>query len=137
MHQNAPYFRIYVMDKLKPSKELREKILFSIKKEEVYRAKMYFSISAVVAVASIFGLFFSVKYMIQEFYQSSFHSYLSLIFSDPNIVISYWKELSISLVETLPMLGITISLITAYTLLVSVRTLVKNIRGGLILSFNN
>jgi len=125
------------MDKLKPSKELREKILFSIKKEEVYRAKMYFSISAVVAVASIFGLFFSVKYMIQEFYQSSFHSYLSLIFSDPNIVISYWKELSISLVETLPMLGITISLITAYTLLVSVRTLVKNIRGGLILSFNN
>ncbi|MFA5889038.1 MAG: hypothetical protein WCW47_02010 [Candidatus Paceibacterota bacterium] len=125
------------MDKLRPSRELREKILFSIKKEEVYRAKMYFFMSITIGLASIFGLFFSVRYMVQEFYQSSFGSFISIIFSDPNMAIYYWKELSLSLLETLPILGITVSLIAMYTLLVSVRTLVKNIRGGLILSFNN
>lgn len=125
------------MDKLKPPKELREKILFSINKEEIRRAKTYFLVSVTTAMASIFGLIFSIRYMIQEFYQSSFYSYLSLIFSDPSIVVSYWEELSISLLETLPILGITISLIAVYTLLVSIRTLVKNTRGILIPSFNN
>ena len=125
------------MDKLKPPKELREKILFSINKEEIRRAKTYFLVSVTTGLVSIFGLIFSVRYMIQEFYQSSFYSYLSLIFSDPSVVLSYWKELSMSLLETLPILGITISLIAVYVLLVSIRTLVKNTRGILIPSFNN
>ncbi|MFZ2522223.1 MAG: hypothetical protein WAX44_04560 [Minisyncoccia bacterium] len=125
------------MDKLKLPKELREKILFSINKEEIRRAKTYFLVSVTTGLASIFGLIFSVRYMIQEFYQSSFYSYLSLIFSDPSIAVSYWKELSMSLLETLPILGITISLIAVYVLLVSIRTLAKNTRGILIPSFNN
>ena len=120
------------MDKLKPRGELREKILFSINKEEIRRAKTYFLISVTTTLVSIFGLIFSVRYMIQGFYQSSFGS-----FSDPSIVVSYWKELSISLLETLPILGITISLVAVYTLLASIRTLVKNTRGILIPSFNN
>ena len=125
------------MDKLKPSKELRQKILFSINKEEIQRAKTYFLVSMTTALVSIFGLIFSVRFMVQEFYQSSFYSYLSLIFSDPNTLVSYWKELSMSLLETLPILGITISLIAVYSLLVSIRTLVKNSRGILLPSFNN
>jgi len=125
------------MDKLKPRGELREKILFSINKEEIRRAKTYFLISVTTTLVSIFGLIFSVRYMIQGFYQSSFGSFISLIFSDPSIVVSYWKELSISLLETLPILGITISLVAVYTLLASIRTLVKNTRGILIPSFNN
>ena len=125
------------MDKLKPSNELRQKILFSINKEEIRRAKVYFFVSITTALVSVFGLIFSVRYMIQGFYQSSFYSYLSLIFSDPNTLVSYWKELSMSLLETLPILGITISLIATYILLISIRTLVKNTRGILLLSFNN
>jgi len=137
VHQNAPCFRIYIMDKLKPPKELRGKILFSINKEETRRAKVYFFVSITTTLASVFGLIFSVRYMIQSFYQSSFGSFISLIFSDPNIMVSYWKELSMSLLETLPILGITISLIAVGALLVSIRTLVKNTRGISLLSFNN
>jgi hypothetical protein len=125
------------MNRLKPPKELREKILSSINTEEIRRAKMYFLVSTTTALVSIFGLFFSVRYMIQEFYQSSFYSYLSLIFSDPSVVVLYWKELSISLLETLPILGMTISLMAIYALLASVRTLVKSVRGTPFPSFNN
>ena len=128
---------MYDMDKLKPSKELRQKILFSINKEEVRRAKVYFFVSITTASASVFGLIFSVRFMIQEFYQSSFGSFLSLIFSDPNTLASYWKELSMSLLETLPILGITISLIAVCAFLVSLRTLVKNTRGALLPSFSS
>ena len=131
------YFRIYVMDKLKPRVELRQKILFSINKEEIRHAKVYFFVSITTALASIFGLIFSIRFMVQGFYQSSFYSYLSLIFSDPNIVVSYWKELSMSLLETLPILWITVSLMAVYIFLVSIRTLVKNTRGILLPSFNN
>ncbi|MHB1316749.1 MAG: hypothetical protein ACYCZW_02735 [Minisyncoccota bacterium] len=125
------------MDKLKSSKELHEKIIFSINKEEFGYAKTYFFISIITTFVSFFGLIFSIRYMIQEFYRSSFHSYLSLILSDPSVTILYWKELSISLIETLPIVGITISLITIYSLMVSVRVLVKNIKGIPVLSFNN
>ena len=125
------------MDKLKPSKELRQKILFSINKEEIQRAKTYFLVSMTTALVSIFGLIFSVRFMVQEFYQSSFYSYLSLVFSDPNTLVSYWKELSMSLLETLPILGITISLIAVYSFLFSIRTLVKNTRGILLPSFSS
>lgn len=124
------------MDRLEPSKKLREKILFSINKEEIRRAKMYFLVSVTTGLVSIFGLIFSIRYMIQEFYQSSFVSFISLIFSDPTIMVSYWRELSMSLLETLPIFGITVSLLAVYVLLVSVRVLVKNTRGVLLPSFN-
>jgi hypothetical protein len=125
------------MDKLKPNGELRQKILFSINKEEIRHAKVYFFVSITTALASVFGLIFSIRFMVQGFYQSSFYSYLSLIFSDPNMVASYWKELSMSILETLPILWITVSLIAVYIFLVSIRTLVKNTRGILLPSFNN
>ena len=125
------------MDEIKPRGELRQKILFSINKEEIRHAKVYFFVSITTASASVFGLIFSVRFMVQEFYQSSFGSFLSLIFSDPSTLISYWKELSMSLLETLPILGITISLIAVYSFLFSIRTLVKNTRGILLPSFSS
>lgn len=78
------------------------------------------------ATASSLGAVFAYTYMIQGFYQTSFYSYFSLLFSDPDIALSYWKELSFSLVEALPLLGITLSLVTVVTLLTSLRVLARN-----------
>jgi hypothetical protein len=128
MHQNASYFRIYGMGTLEPSKELRDKILTSIRHEEVRRARIYvFTALAAIATSSV-GAIFAIRYMFQGFYQSSFYSYLSLLFSDPDIAVSYWKELSLSLIETAPLVGITLSLVAIAVLFISIRILVKNVK---------
>ena len=120
-----------------PTNQIRKRILFSINKEEVKHARIYFLISIITIVASVPCLFFSVQYMIQAFYESSFFVYVSLIFWNPNVVVSYWGELSVSLLETLPIFGILVSLIVVNTFLISIRVLVKNSRGRTSLLFNN
>ncbi len=133
MHQNALHFRIHDMS----IDKLRDKIIFSINNEEIRRAKMYFLVFTTTALVSIFGLVASVRYMIREFYQSGFYTYFSLVFSDTNTIVVYWRELSLSLVETMPMVGITISLIAVCVFLISLRMLVKNTKGVFLLAFDN
>lgn len=137
MHQNASCFRIYGMDRLEPPKGLRDRILTSIRYEEIRRARLYVIGALITISTSVFGAVLVFKYTFQGFYQSSFFSYLSLLFSDPDIAVSYWKELALSLVETAPLVGITLSLIALATLLTSMRVLVNNAKPNLIPSFNN
>ena len=137
MHQNASCFRIYSMGGIELKNELRKKILTSIKQEEIRRARVYVFTGLTAFMASSFGVVFTFKYMFQGFYQSSFYSYFSLFFSDPDIAFSYWKELSLSLVESAPLLGITFSLTMLGILLTSIRMLANNTKQNLALSFNN
>lgn len=125
------------MDRLELPKGLRGKIIASIRREEIRRARIYVFTALTAITASSFGAVFAFKYMLQGFYQSSFYSYFSLLFSDPDIVVSYWRELSLSLIETTPFVGITLALITLATLLTSMRVLIKNTKPHLIPSFNN
>lgn len=137
MHQNASRFRIYGMAISELHQGLREKILASIKHEEIRRAKIYVFTALTTIVTSLVGSVFAFKYVIQGVYQSSFYSYFSLLFSDPDIAVSYWRELLLSLVETAPLMGITFSLIMLATLLISMRILANNAKTHLILLFNN
>lgn len=125
------------MDRLEPPKGLRGKILASIRYEEIRRARIYVFAALGTIATSLLGIVFAFKYMLQGFYQSSFYSYFSLLFSDPDIAISYWKELSLSLIETAPLVGITLSLVALAALLTSMRVLVNNARPHLLPSFNN
>ncbi len=96
---------------LKPSNDLRNKIIRNIVKNEYKRAKKYLLLSLITASASFVGLFFSVKYALNSFYQSSFYDYFSLIFSDRDMVLSNWKEFSLSLMESLPYFSVTLVLV--------------------------
>ena len=61
-----------------------------------------FSLSALVAT------FFSLGRTLAT---SGFSNYLSLIVSDSSIITTYWKEVSLSLVESLPMLSVALLLL--------------------------
>lgn len=112
--------------------ELRGKILMRIGQEERHRAKIFLAASATTISLSVVGIIFSVQYMMEGFYQSSFYTYFSLLLSDPDIVLTYWQEFTLSLAESLPLLGITVSLITVTILLLSIRVLANNLRQGLL-----
>jgi len=137
MHQKASRFRIYSMGKLETPKRLRNRVIFSIQKEELKKACVYVWVSLGLIASSLFGFVFAMKHMITSFHKTSFYSYFSLLFSDTDIIFSYRKELLLSLVETVPLLEITLSLVLIIILLSSVRIFVQNVKSKLIFSFIN
>ena len=131
------YISMRDIDKVEPPKRLYENILMRIGQEECRRAKVFLFASAPIVLLSTVGIIFSVQYMMQGFYQSSFYSYFSLLLSDPDIVLTYWREFALSLTETIPFMGITLSLIAIVALLVSARIFAINVRKGLSPAFSN
>lgn len=68
------------------------------------------------------------SYTAHEFAASGFATYLSVLFSDSSVALSYWRELSLSLVESLPSVSLLIlaSLISVF--LWSLRKAVRHAR---------
>lgn len=134
MHQNTSRLRILNMrepEQLEPPAALRGKILMRIGQEERRRAKIFLSASIATISLSTIGIMYSIQYMVQGFYQSSFYSYFSLLISDPDIVLAYWREFVLSLAESFPLIGIIASLMAIVILLLSIRVLANNVRYGL------
>lgn len=124
------------MDQFHPSKELRKNILLQIVKEEGRRAKNYLLASFATAAASIVGFIFAAQYVTQAISQTSFYRYFSLLFSDSDIVLSYWRQFTLSLVESLPFFAVTLVLVAIVVLMVSIRVFTNNARRSLSFSFN-
>jgi len=125
------------MEQFQPSTQLRKNILLQIVKEEHHRAKNYVLASLGAASASVIGVVFSIKYVAQAISESSFYQYFSLLFSDPDIVVSYWREFTLSLVESLPFFAITLVLVAIVVLMTSIRIFINNSRREPSFSFGN
>ncbi|MEI6553682.1 MAG: hypothetical protein WCO09_03875 [bacterium] len=48
-----------------------------------------------------------ISQIITSFTQSGFYNYLSIVFSDSDVAIIYWKEILMSLTDSLPTVAIT------------------------------
>jgi len=93
------------MDKIKPPKILRSNIISGIIREDHHRAKMYLFFFTTALSLSLAGVILSLKYLAESFYQLGFYEYISLIFSGDGTVYSYWKELFLSLIDSMPIIG--------------------------------
>jgi hypothetical protein len=123
--------------KLEIPKRLRANILAQIRREEHRLAKIYFAISCVIMPLACLGVVFSLQYMLQELYSSNFYNFSLLFLSDTDIMLAYWREVALSLMETIPFFGIATALIGIVTLLASVRIFVNNWQGRRTPSFSN
>ena len=113
--------------KYEPKAELADSIWRHIIAREKYftRVKLYaFSIIGFLSIAGLVPVF---KALFTEFTQSGFYEYFSLIFSSGSNVFSYWKELALSLVESLPIMNIIFLFSLVFVLLLSARYLLKQI----------
>ena len=90
------------MDTLQTPGGLRQRILLGIARAEYERARTYLLVSLAVVPASLVGVFFSARYLLQSLYQSGFYQYLSLLFSGDSVVLASWRELSYALIESMP-----------------------------------
>ena len=125
------------MGQYQPSHELRESILSRIATEEHQRARRYLLASFTAATVSVAGIVFAGTYVVRAIYEARFYQYVSLLFSDTDIVLSYWREFMLSLAEALPFFAITLVLVAVATLMLSIRMLTSTSRRDLSLSFSS
>ena len=93
---------------IEPSENLKNSIINIIRYEERKKAIYKIVFSSVVSLASIsLAIFYAIS-IVKDFYQSGLSDYISLIFTDGTSLISYWQSYFMSILESLPILQITI-----------------------------
>jgi hypothetical protein len=111
---------------IEPAKGLETRILARINKEEkhlmIFKALAFGSTS----LASLGFSLWAIIYLANNLKQSGFWQYLSLLFSGDGTVYYYWRELSLSIVESLPIVSLIIFLAAIGILVWSVANTIKD-----------
>lgn len=107
----------------RPPEWLYRAILAKIEAARRFRARTRLALFGGTSFVSLGALFLALRYTADQFSRSNFLQYLSLIPSDGLTMLWNWKELSLSLLESAPSLGITLVLMTFFALLGSMRLL--------------
>jgi hypothetical protein len=90
-----------------------------IKKAQITKWKRFGYLS--LSILSLSGSVFSIKSLIEESIRLGFFSYLSLAFSDSGVIATYWKEYTLSLVDSLPVASLVLSFLLLFILFISIR----------------
>lgn len=111
-----------------PPKGLYQRVLTRIDGEErlrlIQRRLAFFSL---VVIGSSVALLPSLKAFTGSATESGFSTFLSLLFSDADILLAHWQSFSLALLETLPTVSAVVLLTVTTALLFSTRGLAKNL----------
>ncbi|MHB9019783.1 MAG: hypothetical protein ACYC3G_02860 [Minisyncoccota bacterium] len=111
-----------------PPEYLSGRILAKIELHKKRMARVKFFLFEGAGLVSLAIALASFKFAIDDFSQSGFSSYASLIFSDLGMVISYWKDFVMLLAESIPLLWFTAFLASILIMLESIKNALKNKR---------
>lgn len=81
-----------------------------------------------LTLGSLIALYFTFQSTWAASAESGFFSYLSLLFSDFQVVVIHWQNYSLSLLETLPATSISLSLVSILFLINFIRLFVREAR---------
>ena len=107
---------------------LRADVFERINKEARIRSRARFTLFATTSLASLTSLFFLTVSVVKSLIASGAYSYASLLFSDVGAVTTFWKEFTLSFVESLPVLGIAAVLSMGIVFLWTSAKALKDIR---------
>jgi hypothetical protein len=105
----------------KTPESLRERVLLAIEHAQARQARNWRIAWGTAAGLSFSTFAFSIWYAAKVASVSGFTSYLSIIFSDSASALGLWKELGLSLIESLPVVGLGILLASTLSILWSLR----------------
>jgi hypothetical protein len=109
--------------------ELFNKIMHRIHKEQRLRIiRRRIAIFSVIFVASLTAFIPAFHALQKSITESGFMQFLSLLFSDFEIVVAYWQNFALSLLESLPVLNLIMFLAVVLALLESIKFLTKDIK---------
>lgn len=146
MHQNAFIDRINNMDKnidklfselevFEPDVALYSKILENIKNKQRSFARRRFFVFLLLFLTSSIALIPTFNMLYVDFVRSGFFQFFSLIFSDSRLIVSYWHNFIIILMESLPVVSLILFFVIVFIMLESLRFLTRDAK--FIFSHNN
>lgn len=106
--------------------ELADRVFQHIQKRMLARDRQQGYFWGTFFVFSLGAFISSAVYAYDAFKASNFGSYFSLIFSDTGSIAHWWKQLGLSLIESLPLLGVITLLASISVLLWSLRKFAKH-----------
>lgn len=94
------------MSTTNPPEALEQRVFLRIREAQVARARARLAIFGFGAVTGLFLSLPAYQYAMSELTTSGFLSYASLLLSDSGMLMLYWKEFGLTLLESLPVFGI-------------------------------
>jgi len=116
------------MIQVEPSSNLKSRIWEDIKKQEYKKAKINFWASLAGFSVSLVAIFPAIVYLWQAFSQSGLSQYLTAIFSDGGVVLTYWRDYLSLIAESMPVFEVSIFFAVIFVLLLSLRIMIRNIK---------
>ncbi len=110
-----------------PPADLFDRIVFAIDRRRRVYARLKFGGFSLLSAASLSLMFFAFGELGRQINQAGTLKFLSLIFSDLEIVLANWQEFSLSFLESLPILPITLSLAGILILLFAVKFMFESL----------
>jgi len=116
------------IESLKQREILLSKIFLTIESLKDSQLKRHMQLSyAGLSLSGIAFVYAVISYG-GIFIQSEFWSVISLFFSDAHIVISYWNEFSLLLLETIPVVPLLLILVPSFVFLLFLSVYFKTIQ---------
>lgn len=104
-----------------PESRLSADVWSAIEARSAKRAKIKTFGYSLVGIVSLFGSILSIRSLISESIKLGFYNYFSLIFRDGGILATYWREYTLTLVDSLPIATLGLSLALLFVLFISIR----------------
>ena len=111
MTMNDPYKKIVIsLETPRPSAGLADRIGTRIVRARIVKNRIKISLHSAIAAGSVVMFVTALQYTSAEASQSGFYDYISLLASDGKYLLSSWKEISVTILESAPIMGATFSL---------------------------
>ena len=117
-----------VFAELKVPEALYRAVHMRISALERRSARVRAALFGFLSIVSLAALVPAVQYAAQQFYVSGFYDYATLMFSDSSLVVTYWREFGLSLMESLPSLALLLLIPIVAMLLWSLKRTVQTAR---------
>ena len=124
---NSDLIKVFQKAQYRPERRLSDGILLSIENREKRNSRIKLWVYSSISVLSFVGIFPAIKLLLSDFTRSGFYEYFSLMFSDSR-TLSYWKEIILSITESIPMASLILSLALVFIFILSLRFIARNIR---------
>ena len=87
-----------------------------------------------LGILSLGGFVFMSVSIVKQFSSSGFFEYVSLVFSDGNLISVYWKEYLLSLADSLPVASLGVTFFLLFSMLVSIKKYVGQYKNQLLVN---
>jgi hypothetical protein len=105
---------------------LYKAVLLRLDSEKSRVAKRRFVFSVAALSASVVAFVSAIWVMFSSLADSGFWKFGSLIFTDSGTVLTYWKQFSLSLIESFSVPEVALSLACVFAVMLSLKFLLKN-----------